>query len=960
MNKTYTFLFLALSILLRSHTPSIIYKENKGQWPEKVLFGTEILNTKFYVNKSGFNYCVYNYHDLIKAFEIHHAKPGTNSIIRGHNYEVNFKGADFTHFQKKDPVPEYFNYFIGNKKESWASNISAYCNVEFTDVYEGINLSLYSNSSNLKYDLIVDPGADADKIQLEYVNTEKITLEKGDLVVKTSIGDIIEKAPYAYQMINGREVKILCEYKFLDSNTIGFSFPNGYDKKHRLIIDPTVIVCSYSNFVKMGCNSACTYDTNGNIYDAGYCSSSYPVTSGAFSINYQGYFDVTVSKYNSTGTSKIFSTYIGGDSLDFVLSFNTRNNEITLVGGTVSSDFPTTPGALSSAFNGGNSDLFVAKLNSSGTALIASTYLGGANNEGWYVNGPALSQMDGLTNTEMVSDKSKNVYIHSVTTSTNFPTSPGAFAVTKSGVIDACVVKLDSTLKLVWSTYLGGNRDETSKGIREDGSGGVFVLGTTTSTTFPTTSGVISSAKSGALLLSDMYLSHINSTGTGLIASTYLGTATSDYGGMIETDQNDIYICGHVSAASSFTSTAGLYSNPNGRNTIYKINRNLTAIIYQTKFGNASQNLTGVYPYLDYSAFKVDSCKNIYIAGFAQNYLPTTANAFMPFQGGIEDLYMAVFSKDCASLKFASFWGGPKYHISYGEHSDFGINSFDDKGRLYQALCSNGGLPTTPGAFVSTFTSSGDTIYNDAFVKVDLGTFINAASYGANVTGCPPFTPTFVSTTNTGTSYWDLGNGVTSTLDTISTTYTNLGNYDVLLVVTDTNTCNRVDSIKSILNVVSPTDFDLGEDIPSCANTKALIISNVTAVTYSWSTGQTTQNIFAFPGSYTLTINNGGCNTSDSVHVVVAEKKLSERFPNVVTANGDGVNDFIELKKYDFQEVELIIYDRWGREVFKTNDPVSEWHPDDLKVGTYFYVASYLSSCIGKYATDKGFISIFK
>ena len=186
-----------------------------------------------------------------------------------------------------------------------------------------------------------------------------------------------------------------------------------------------------------------------------------------------------------------------------------------------------------------------------------------------------------------------------------------------------------------------------------------------------------------------------------------------------------------------------------------------------------------------------------------------------------------------------------------------------------------------------------------------------------------------------------------------------LGNYNVLLVVTDTTTCNRYDSIKSILSVINPTSFDIGDDVPTCLGVRALVRSNVSAITYSWSTGQTTPNIYAYPGTYTLTINNGGCYSSDEVNVVPYELKLSERFPNVVTPNGDNVNDLVDFTKYNFDEVEFILYDRWGKERFKTMDRFEKWSPD-LNDGTYFYVVNYKSSCTGKHASDKGFISIFK
>lgn len=968
--KRVGFIFILASFLSKAgNPPAIIFKENKGQWPEKVLFGTEIYNTKFYVNKNSFNYCVYDYSDLQKLHEyMHHRneEPKQSRVVHGHNYEVEFIGADLTTVTKAKEQPEYYNYFLGNNKSKWANSIKAFGNLLFNEIYQGVDLKLYSNGANLKYDLVVKSTADINSIRLNYKYINGIELVNNELIIKTSVGNVIEKEPFAYQIINGKQKQVKCKYVLLSDNSVGFVLPEGYNKNYDLVIDPVVVVCSFSNTSQHGDASACTYDSNGNIYSFGYADSSYPTTTGAFEVNYNAHFDYALSVYNTTGSSKLFSTYMGGDSLDFPLTAIVKNNEIVLFGQVLSRDFPCTTAAFDTTYNG-DYDFAVSKLDLSGTSLLASTYIGGNGKDG--LNNFSSNLNDFGYYGEMVCDTSGNSYIISATTSTNFPISSSAISTTRTGLTDACVFKLNKTLSnLVWSTYLGGNRDESGKSIRLDGTGGAYLFGITTSSTFPITSGAIQTTKNGGVTAADLFISHINSTGSALIASTYLGTIGFDYARIMDLDEsNNVYLLSHLQTPSQLTpSPSGIYNNPNGYNAIYKLNPALSTELFKTKFGNYIPGPSpGTIPYLNASAFKVDSCKNIYIAGYAQNSMFTTPNAFQPaYGGGPTDMYFAVFSTNCSSLKFASYYGGksPGYSfpISYGEHTDGGISHFDNRGFLYHGICINGGLPTTSGAFQTTKLS--DSLHwNDAFMKIDFQTFINAStSYGANIIGCPPFTTTFVSTTNTGTTYWNFGNGVTSTKDTASTTYTNLGTYNVLLLVTDTTTCNRYDSIKSVLNVINPTDFELGEDIPTCITTPVLIKSNVSAVTYSWSTGQTFPNIYALPGTYTLTINNGGCNSSDVVNVVIGEKKLSERFPNVITPNGDKINDWIFFTNYDFEELEFIIYDRWGKERLKITNPYEKWEPNELENGTYFYVANYKSSCIGKFATDKGFISVFK
>ncbi len=978
--RIVTIIFILLSFLIKARNPPvIIFKENKGQWPEKVLFGTEILNTKFYVNKNSFNYCVYNPEEYIKGFGRHKQNENEKgNSIHGHNYEVNFVGADLTNTIKPKEQPEYYNYFLGKDKKKWASNVKAFANVAFNDIYNNIDLKLYSKGLNLKYDFVIKLGGNTNSIKLNYKHVDGIEIKNNELIIKTSVGNTIEQKPFSYQIINGIKKEVKCNYVLLNENTIGFNFPEGYNKNYELVIDPIVVVCSYSGASCYAFGDCCTYDANGNIYVGGEADIGYPTTPGAFQLNNQtvstagwGYIDIVVSVYNNNGTAKIFSTYIGGDYGEIPSDIMVKNNEITILGITESDNYPCTATAFDTTFNSilgsGDYDIVISKLNMTGTALLASTYVGGTKSE--IINTFNASGIWwGWVSGEIECDDSGNVYIIGATNSTNFPVTAGVISTILQGTTDAYVFKINNTLSnMIWSTYLGGSLNESGTSIKLDGWGGVYCYGSTSSANFPTTPGAYNTTKNGTGTNADLYISHINSTGTALLASTFLGTSSQDYAGLMNLDKNNnVYLTSNLSITSSFTPSPGTYSNPNGYNCIYKLNTSLSGLAFKTRFGFPPPPiLPAPSPNISWSAIKIDSCENIYIGGYAANMLPTTPNALQPYGGGTTDLYIAEFKQNCSSLAFASFFGGAA-NISWSSSApgeSTGLADFDDKGYYYCSMGIPGGLPVTPNAYATTWVNTNTLVpCNDAFVKIDLQTHVNAtSSYGGNITGCPPFTPTFVSTTNTGTTYWNLGNGITTTQSSVSTTYTNLGAYNVLLVVTDTTTCNRYDSIKSVLNVINTTVFDLGEDIPTCLTSKTLLQANVTAVTYSWSTGQTTPNIYVNQiGTYTLTINNGGCNSSDVVNVVIGEKKLSDRFPNVITPNGDLVNDFIDFTKYNFDEVEFYLYDRWGNERFKITNPTEQWQPKDLDNGTYFWVVNYKSSCTGKYGTDKGFVSIFK
>lgn len=962
MNKFYIGSLIFIGAILNATSSPLIFKENKGQWPEKVLFGAEFLNTKFYINKNSFNYCITSSDDIERAHDFsrhrgnNESTSSENKTIKVHNYEVLFENANLSEVIRKDEQKEYFNYFIGSDRSKWKSNVKAYGSLLCNNIYKGISLKVYSSASDIKYDFILKPKADPCQIKLTYRNVSSLQLLNNEISITTTVGKIIEKAPYAYQNINGKRVEVKCNYKLLSDLSVGFEFPEGYDTNTELVIDPTVIVCSYSGSSIWSNCLAASGDKYGFIYVLGSSDSGYPTDTAGFQDTCMGIFDIVLSKYSSNGNTRIFSTYIGGDGYEIPQNVNINDLGVFIYSQSASKNFPVSLNAYDTSANGQN-DLTVTRLNLSGSKLLGSTYIGGSANDGindCSITGANWYSSDVMIIGNMVVDNYGNSYCVSSTRSTNFPTTSGAIQTVKSMITDAVVFKLDSTLSnLVYSTYLGGNGSENGMGIRLDGSGGVYVSGTTYSNNFPTTTGVISPSRQSGC---DMFIAHLNSTGTGLIASTYLGTNTNDYGYFIDLDQNNnVYLCGYIASAASLTSTPGVYSGALGKNTIYKVNSSLNLLIFKTKFGSQTSGL--VPNNIVYSAFMVDSCQNIYIAGTVTNtYMPTTSNAFQNYGGG-SDIYLAVFNSNMSSLAFGSYFGGNK-----DEHVDGGISQFTKRGMLYQGICIRGGLPTTTGAYAPISLAADTSYYNDAFVKIDLETFVNAgSSYGANITGCPPFTANFVSTTNTGTTYWDFGNGNTSTNTSETQTYQNLGTYNVLLVVTDTSTCNKHDSIKSILNVINPTTFDLGADIKACIQDKTLLKANVSAVTYSWSTGQTTPNIFVTkPGNYVLTINNGGCNSSDDINVVVGESKFSERFINIITPNGDNVNDCVDFSNYKIGEIEFILIDRWGRERYRNSNPTEKWCPGDLNDGTYYYVVQLKSECTGESYSDRGYITVFK
>jgi len=232
---------------------------------------------------------------------------------------------------------------------------------------------------------------------------------------------------------------------------------------------------------------AIAVDSLGNAYVAGgTTSNTFPTTPGAFQTTFVGGLaDAFATKLNATGSALLYSTYLGGSGYEqaFGIALDTLGNAY-VTGETGSINFPTTVGAFQTAF-GGNSDAFVTKLNATGSALLYSTYLGG---------GSGYEQAFGIA-----VDTLGNAYVSGSTTSTNFPTTLGAFQTTfGGGLIDAFATKLNATgSALLYSTYLGGSGIDEGLGIALDTLGNAYVTGLTFSTSFPTTPGAFQTAFGG-------------------------------------------------------------------------------------------------------------------------------------------------------------------------------------------------------------------------------------------------------------------------------------------------------------------------------------------------------------------------------------------------------------------------------------------------------------------------------
>jgi hypothetical protein len=399
-------------------------------------------------------------------------------------------------------------------------------------------------------------------------------------------------------------------------------------------------------------------DASGDAYVTGYTySSDFPITSGAFETADQpaslGLATGFVSKLNPTGTELMYSTYLGGDTLDEPTALTIDSSGDAYVSGiTFSSNFPTTAGAyqtINNSFTSNGYNAFVTKLNPNGSGLIYSTYLGGSSSYGTEISNFYWTN-------PIVVDKGGNAYVAGFTTAEDFPVTTGAYQSKNKGSFNITITKLNPTAtQLLYSTYLGGSTTSVIEGLGVDSAGNAYVAGYTSDTDFPTTTGAFQTtnkADTNTTTSADSnqsgFLTKINPTGTALVYSTYLGGTTGPWGGdqiydLALDSSGDAYVTGSA-MSSDFPLTTNAYQSTNHGAThccdyvtytsnafLTEFNPAGTALLYSTYLGGSgTQNPNGPGGSGDEGyALALGPSQNVYLVGYTSSpNFPVTQDAF--------------------------------------------------------------------------------------------------------------------------------------------------------------------------------------------------------------------------------------------------------------------------------------------------------------------------------------------
>jgi hypothetical protein len=479
----------------------------------------------------------------------------------------------------EDELPGKSNYFIGKDPTKWHPDVRRYARVRYSGAYPGVDLVYYGNQRELEYDFVLQPGADPELIRIGIEGTSTRRVERGDLVLTTAAGEVRLRSPHIFEQRNGTQHDVRGGFVMKNDNEVGFEIA-AYDRGRTLIIDPVLA----------------------------------------------------------------YSTYLGGtgDEAPGAIAVDRAGNAY-VIGWTTSPDFPTWD-PVGGDFHGGYpyGDAFVSKINSDGSALIYSTYLGGNSDD---------------VGRDIAVDASGNAYVIGYVQSSDFPIV-NAFQPVLHGWRNAFVAKIDAAGNgLVYSTYLGGG-EEDGHGIAVDALGRAHVRGDTRSRDFPVYRAIQPYLRSQYLF--NCFVSELNADGNALVYSTYWGGSVGEAGVGIAVDAAGNTYVGGSTFSPDFPTVNPIQAVLAGQSDAFitKFSPDGQAVVYSTFLGG-----TGTDQQLGTSA---DAVGNGYIVGSTDSTDFPTLNALQPANRGGTDAFVAKVNPAGNALVYSTYLGGSADDVALG------------------------------------------------------------------------------------------------------------------------------------------------------------------------------------------------------------------------------------------------------------------------------------------------------
>lgn len=417
------------------------------------------------------------------------------------------------------------------------------------------------------------------------------------------------------------------------------SYAGGSSDAFVMKLDPSGSALAYATFLggsSYDTGMSIAIDPSGSAYVTGFTwSTNFPTTPGAFDTTYYiGHVDAFAVKLSPLGSTLTYATYFGGNSDDMGFSIAVdASGAAYITGHTNSSDFPTTPGAISSSYHGGGYDAFILKVNPYGSDLSYSTYLGG-------------NDLDEGTGIDF--DTTGSAFVCGWTRSSDFPTTTGAFDTSFNGSTEAFVVKLNASgSSLTYATFLGGSLSDSGEGIAVDTNGATYITGYTYSSDFPVTPGAYDVSFNGSY---DVFVLKLNAVGSAVAYATFLGGNGQDAGYSIVIDANGAsYVMGFA-GSTDFPTTLGAFDQSYNGGLIdafiAKISANGSDLDYATFIGGSDSEYG-----MD---IVINSNGSVFATGRTKSSnFPTTSGAFDTSFNGSEDAYVVKLAIESSNSTFS-------------------------------------------------------------------------------------------------------------------------------------------------------------------------------------------------------------------------------------------------------------------------------------------------------------------
>jgi hypothetical protein len=613
---------------------------------------------------------------------------------------LRFAGAsDAARPVASEPLPGRVHYLIGRDPSRWRRNLPLHGRVTCAGLHPGLDLAVHGREGRVEFDVIAAPGADLSAFELAAPGA--VLEPDGDLALHAGARRLVLRAPVAYQELRGERRSV--ESRFAPRGDGRFGFVVGaHDAARALVVDPVLELSTFAGGNRIDTARAVAVDDDGSVLVAGSSESNgFPTTPGAFQEKYAGANDdfdrgdAFVMKLAPGGTSLVWSTYLGGNDPDAAEDVAVGpDGDVFVVGGTLSHDFPVTPGAFQPERAKNTFDAFAARLGPDGDLLVYATYLGGKDAD--FANGVAVGPGNEAT-------------LAGYTFSKDFPVTASAFQPEREGSQDAFVARLaPAGDALVWSTYLGGSDPDGAEDVALGADGAPVVVGFTTSKKFPTTPGAFQEERPGE---TDAFATRLEPDGTGLVWSTFFGGDSSPLIGFDEASSvaldafESVYLTGRTLSRDLPVTPDALDTHCDddctaGDGYVAKLSADGCGLLYGTYLGGGDVDAA--------RAVAADARGHAHVTGFtASGGFPTTDDAFQPEKRAGADAFFSELDGNGGALVYSTF---------LGSGDDDGGNGIAVSGapRTHVVGSTSGGaFPVAGTAFQDEYAGS-----TDAFVSV--------------------------------------------------------------------------------------------------------------------------------------------------------------------------------------------------------------------------------------------------